>query len=96
MFVFNSQIQRWEFRFGFHPEQEQKVEGEFYRIDKPIVQSVVNQLYDNVICKLPFTDVSRLKIHLQSQVKPSNSNTHQVSMQLKVKYRYPMAAPAAQ
>lgn len=83
----------WD-RFGFHPEQEQKVEGEFYRIDKPIVQSVVNQLYDNVICKLPFTDVSKLQIHLQSPVKPSNSNLHQVSMQLKVKYRFPMAAPA--
>lgn len=82
----------WE-RFGVHMAQEEKIEnGQFYRVDKSIVDSVVDQLYTNVIAKLPFSDVSNLKLHLQSNVAPSNSNTHQVSLQLKVNYRYPMAA----
>lgn len=67
------------------------MEGSFYRVDKSIVDSVVDQLYENVVARLPFSDLSNLKLHLQSGVTPSNSNTHQVSMQLQVKYRYPMA-----
>ena len=78
----------WD-RFGFSPQSEEKVEGSFYRIDKPIVQSVVNQLYDNVIARLPFTSLDNLKLHLQSNVAPSNSVTHNCSMQLKINYRYP-------
>lgn len=78
----------WD-RFGFSPQSEEKVEGSFYRIDKPIVQSVVNQLYDNVIARLPFTSLDNLKLHLQSNVEPSNSVTHNCSMQLKINYRYP-------
>lgn len=78
----------WD-RFGFSPQSEEKVEGSFYRIDKPIVQSVVNQLYDNVIARLPFTSLNNLKLHLQSNVEPSNSATHNCSMQLKINYRYP-------
>ena len=58
--------------------------------------SVIDQLYENVIAKLPWTDLSNLKLHLQSNgLKPSNSNQHNVSLQLQVKYRYPMMAPAA-
>lgn len=64
------------------------VEGNFYRISKPIVNSVVKQLYENVIAKLPYTKINRLKLHLQSNVQPSSAR-HQVSMQLKVSYRYP-------
>jgi hypothetical protein len=78
----------WD-RFGFSPQSEEKVEGSFYRIDKPIVQSVVNQLYDNVIARLPFTSLDNLKLHLQSNVEPSNSVAHNCSMQLKINYRYP-------
>jgi len=78
----------WD-RFGFSPQNEEKVEGSFYRIDKPIVQSVVNQLYDNVIARLPFTSLDNLKLHLQSNVEPSNSVSHNCSMQLKINYRYP-------
>lgn len=72
------------------------MEGSFYRVDKSIVDSVVDQLYENVVAKLPFSDLSNLKLHLQSGVTPSNSNTHQVSMQLQVKYRYPMAIANAE
>ena len=65
------------------------------RIDKPIVNSVIDQLYENVIAKLPWTDLSNLKLRLQSNgLKPSNSNQHNVSVQLQVKYRYPMATPS--
>ena len=53
------------------------------------MQSVVNQLYDNVIARLPFTSLDSLKLHLQSNVEPSNSVTHNCSMQLKINYRYP-------
>ena len=73
------------------------VEDNFFRIEKPIVDSVVESLYSNVIARLPFSDVNNLKLHLQSNVSPSNSTTHNVSMQLRVSYRYPQAsAPAAQ
>ena len=75
--------------FSISPQSEEKVEGSFYRIDKPIVQSVVQQLYDNVIARLPFTSLDKLKLHLQSNVEPSNSVTHNCSMQLKINYRYP-------
>lgn len=58
---------------------------------------MVESLYSNVIARLPFSNVNNLKLHLQSNIAPSNSNTHNVSMQLKVSYRYPQAsAPAAQ
>ena len=65
------------------------LQGSFYRIDKPIVQSVVNQLYDNVIARLPFTSLDKLKLHVQSNVEPSNSVMHNCSMQFKINYRYP-------
>ena len=57
------------------------------------MQSVITQLYDNVIARLPFSSLDELKLHMQSNVAPSNSTTHKVSMQLKVNYRYPMLAP---
>jgi len=85
----------WD-RFGFHPDQEQLVEDGFYRISKPIVNSVISQLWTHVISKLPYTTVSNMKLHLQSNIQPS-SKPMNVSMQLRVKYRYPtVAAPASE
>lgn len=79
----------WD-RFGFHPEQENLLEGSFYRVSKKIVDKVVDQLFTNVVNRLPFTGVSGLKVHLQSSnIQPSQSQQHNVSLQLKVDYRYP-------
>ena len=80
----------WD-RFGFHPDQEQLVEDGFYRISKPIVNSVISQLWTQVISRMPYTTVSNMKMHLQSNIQPS-SKPMNVSMQLRVKYRFPSAA----
>ncbi len=81
----------WD-RFGFHPEQEKLLEGSFYRVSKKIVDKVTDQLLTNVVNRLPFTGVSNLKVHLQSSnLEPSQSQLHNVSMQLKVDYRYPQS-----
>ena len=77
-------------QFGFHPEQENLLEGSFYRVSKNIVDSVASQLMTNVVTRLPFTGVSNLQMHLQSSnIEPSQSQEHNVSLQLKVDYRYP-------
>jgi hypothetical protein len=77
----------WD-RFGFHPDQEQLVEDGFYRISKPIVNSVISQLWTQVISRMPYTTVSNMKMHLQSNIAPSSKPLN-VSMQLRVKYRFP-------
>jgi len=81
----------WD-RFGFHPEQENLLEGSFYRVSKKIVDKVTDQLLTNVVNRLPFTSLSDLKVHLQSSnIEPSQSQHHNVSVQLKVDYRYPQS-----
>lgn len=78
-------------QFGFHPDQEPKIEDSFYRIDSDVVESVATQLWDKVCCKFPFTNVNTgFRLHLQSPVAPSNSVKHSVSVQLKVDYRLPL------
>ncbi len=65
---------------------------EFYRIDSEVVNSVADQLWTKVCSRFPFTDTNKgFRLHLQSPVSPSNSQVHNVSMQLKVDYRLPLA-----
>lgn len=78
--------------FGFHPDQEVKIEDSFFRIDSDVVNSVCDQLWTKVCSRFPFTNTNTgFRLHLQSPVQPSNSQHHNVSMQLKVDYRLPMA-----
>lgn len=56
------------------------------------LHSVADQLWTKVCSRFPFTDTNNgFRLHLQSPVSPSNSQVHNVSMQLKVDYRMPVA-----
>jgi hypothetical protein len=39
--------------------------GLYYRVDTDIVDRVVEELHSNVLSKMPFVDLSRLKVNLQ-------------------------------
>ena len=71
------------------------MEGQYYRFSKDVVTQCIDSLYDNVIKKLPFTDLSTMKVHLRSDIQPG-PELHSVTVQLRWKYQWPSCAVSSE
>ena len=78
----------WEM-LGMNMEAEKTREGEFLRVSKDVVSNVINQLYDQVICQIPYTQFDQLQARLYSNA-PSESDEAKIVAELLVEYKYPM------
>lgn len=78
--------QNWD-KLGVNLAQEATKEGRYLKLSKPMVKSIIDQLYSTVIQKIPYTDVSNLGLRLQSNV--DGSDKYDVCAELLVSYRFP-------
>ncbi len=76
----------WE-QLGVDVDSEELREGNYVKLGKDLVENVVQQLHDNVIMKLPVTDLTKAAVRFQSNT--SGSSQYKVVCEFAVKYQYP-------
>ena len=76
----------WD-QLGVDVDSEELREGNYVKLGKDLVENVVQQLHDNVIMKLPVTDLTKAAVRFQSNT--SGSSQYKVVCELAVKYQYP-------
>lgn len=88
----------WEM-LGINIDQETSREGSYVKVQKDIVNNVINQLYTNIISQIPYTMFDDLKIRFQSNA-PSKQEDYKLVAELLVEYKFPMGScldgPAAE
>jgi hypothetical protein len=81
--------QNWEM-LGMNLDAEKQREGQYLKVSKDVVNNVIDQLYQSVICNIPYTDFSNLKARFQSN-NPEEGD-YKVVTELLVSYKYPTIA----
>jgi len=76
----------WE-QLGINLHDESMKEGEFLKINKTVVDNCINQLYQNVISRIPYTSLANLGARFQSNTE--GSTPYKVVAELEIKYRFP-------
>lgn len=79
--------QNWEM-LGMSLDQEKQREGEFVKVQRSVVDSVVQQLYDSVISNIPYTNFKNLSARFQSNA-PEAGQDYKVVAELSIEYTYP-------
>lgn len=77
----------WEM-LGMSLDQEKSREGEFVKVQKSVVDSVVQQLYDSIISNIPYTNFKNLSARFQSNA-PESGQDYKVVAELQISYTYP-------
>jgi len=70
-------------------DQETSREGSYVKVQKDIVNNVINQLYTNIISQIPYTAFDDLQVRFQSN-QPSKQQDYKVVAELLVEYKFPM------
>ncbi len=78
----------WEM-LGLNIDQEREREGSYVKVQKDIVNNVINQLYSNIISQIPYTQFSDLKVKFQSNA-PSKQADNKIVAELLVEYKFPV------
>ena len=76
----------WEM-LGINTEQEKKRENKYVKVSKEVVNNVIKQLYEQVICQIPYTSFDSLQAKFSSNEVPEGN--YKVSAELLVEYKYP-------
>jgi len=77
----------WEM-LGMSLDQEKQREGEFVKVQRSVVDSVVQQLYDSVISNIPYTNFKNLSARFQAN-SPDMGQDYKVVAELSIEYTYP-------
>ena len=75
---------------GLNMDAERVIDGSYVKIQKEIVNNVINQLYTNIIQEIPYTEFDDLQVKFQSNA-PSKQEDLKVVAELLVEYKFPMA-----
>ena len=76
----------WE-QLGINLQDETMREGEYMKINKSVVDNCINQLHDNVISQIPYTNLSDLGARFQANTE--GTKMYKVVCEMEVKYRFP-------
>tara|TARA_B110000008_G_C16977482_1_gene566563 strand:+ start:1470 stop:2366 length:897 start_codon:yes stop_codon:yes gene_type:complete len=76
----------WEM-LGINTEQEKKRENKYVKVSKEVVNNVIKQLYEQVICQIPYTSFDSLQAKFSSNEVPEGN--YKVTAELLVEYKYP-------
>lgn len=79
----------WEM-LGLNMDAERVIDGSYVKIQKEIVNNVINQLYTNIIQEIPYTEFDDLQVKFQSNA-PTKQEDLRVVAELLVEYKFPMA-----
>jgi len=76
----------WEM-LGINTEEERKRENKYVKVSKEVVNNVIKQLYEQVICQIPYTSFDQLEAKFNANDVPEGE--YHVSAELLVEYKYP-------
>lgn len=76
----------WEM-LGINTEQEKKRENKYVKVSKEVVNNVIKQLYEQVICQIPYTSFDSLQAKFSANDVPEGQ--YKVTAELLVEYKYP-------
>jgi hypothetical protein len=84
--ILNVISRNWEM-LGINTEQERKRENKYVKVSKDVVNNVIKQLYEQVICQIPYTSFDALQAKFNANEVPEGN--YKVSAELLVEYKYP-------
>ena len=84
--ILNVISRNWEM-LGINTEQERKRENKYVKVSKDVVNNVIKQLYEQVICQIPYTSFDTLQAKFNANEVPEGN--YKVSAELLVEYKYP-------
>ena len=73
---------------GVPIDSEKKREGEYVKISKSVVNNVIKQLYEQVICQIPYTAFDSFQARFQANA-PSSGDDYKIVAEVLVEYKYP-------
>ena len=76
----------WEL-LGINADAEQKRENQYVKVSKSVVNSVIKQLYEQVIQQIPYTSFEDLSARFQANDVPEGN--YKVMCEFLVQYKYP-------
>ncbi len=76
----------WEM-LGINTQEERKRENKYVKVSKEVVNNVIKQLYEQVICQIPYTSFESLQAKFSSNDVPEGE--YKVTAELLVEYKYP-------
>lgn len=76
----------WEM-LGINTEEERKRENKYVKVSKDVVNNVIKQLYEQVICQIPYTSFDQLQAKFSANDVPEGE--YKVTAELLVEYKYP-------
>lgn len=76
----------WEM-LGINTEEERKRENKYVKVSKEVVNNVIKQLYEQVICQIPYTSFEQLQAKFNANDVPAGE--YKVTAELLVQYKYP-------
>jgi len=77
----------WEM-LGVPIDQEKQKEGEYIKVGKSVVNNVIKQLYEQVICQIPYTSFDSFQARFQANA-PSTGEDYKIVAEVLVEYKYP-------
>tara|TARA_B100000902_G_C27306749_1_gene915959 strand:- start:2236 stop:3141 length:906 start_codon:yes stop_codon:yes gene_type:complete len=81
----------WEM-LGVPIDQEKQKEGEYIKVGKSVVNNVIKQLYEQVICQIPYTSFDSFQARFQANA-PSTGENYKIVAEVLVEYKYPAISP---
>ena len=82
----------WEM-LGCPIEQERKRENEYVKVSKNVVNNVIKQLYEQVICQIPYTSFDAFQARFHANA-PSEGEQYKIVAEVLVEYKYPAISNA--
>jgi hypothetical protein len=76
----------WEM-LGINTQEERKRENKYVKVSKEVVNNVIKQLYEQVICQIPYTSFDALQAKFSGNEVPEGE--YKVTAELLVEYKYP-------
>jgi hypothetical protein len=72
---------------GINTQEERKRENKYVKVSKEVVNNVIKQLYEQVICQIPYTSFDSLQAKFSGNEVPEGE--YKVTAELLVEYKYP-------
>ena len=72
---------------GINTDAEVKRENQYVKVSKSVVNNVIKQLYEQVICQIPYTSFDDMSARFQANDVPEGS--YKVMCEFLVQYKYP-------
>ncbi len=72
---------------GINTDMEKRRENKYVKVSKDVVNNVIKQLYEQVICQIPYTTFDTLQARFSAN--DVSEGDYKLTAELLVEYKYP-------